>query len=53
MYKVIDYNGDVVKEGLTSKSSAWGWIYSTYGFDFVREMDFKVEREEEKDAESE
>ena len=48
-YKIIDYAGDVVKEGLQSKSSAWGWIYSTYGYEFAKNMEFKVVREEEED----
>lgn len=49
MFKVIDYAGDVVKEDLQSKSSAWGWIYSTYGYDFAKNMEFKVVREEVED----
>ena len=52
-YKIIDYAGDVVKEGLRSESSAWGWIYSTYGYEFIKYMEFKVVREEENDEQSE
>ena len=53
MFKVIDYAGETVKDGFGSAAAAYNFLYITYSVDFIKEMWFRVIREEEKDEQSE
>ena len=51
MFKIIDYAGETVKYGFGSAAAAYNFLYITYSVDFIKEMGFRVIREEEKDVE--
>ena len=51
MLKIIDYAGETVKDGFGSAAAAYNFLYITYSVDFIKEMGFRVIREEEKDVE--
>ena len=50
MFKIIDYAGETVKDGFGSAVAAYNFLYITYSVDFIKEMGFRVIREE-KDVE--
>lgn len=52
-YKIIDYAGEIFKDGFETCESAYGYLYISYNTDFIREMQFKVVREEEEDERAE
>ena len=52
-YKVIDYAGETVKSGFMTVGATYNFLYITYSVDFIKEMGFKVIREEEEDEQSE
>lgn len=52
-YKVIDYAGDIVESGFVSYGSAWHWLYQNYTSIALKELEFKVVREEVEDEQSE
>ena len=49
MFKIIDYAGETVKDGFGTASAAYTFLYLTYSVDFIKEMHFRVIREEEED----
>ena len=53
MFKIIDYAGETVKDGFGSAAAAYNFLYITYSVDFIKEMRFKVIREEDTDVKSE
>ena len=46
MFKIIDYAGETVKDGFGSAAAAYNFLYITYSVDFIKEMWFRVIREE-------
>ena len=48
-YAIVDYAGEVVKDYFGSAAAAYNFLYMTYSVDFIKEMGFKVIREEEED----
>ena len=49
MFKIIDYAGESVKDGFGTASAAYNFLYMTYTVDFIKEMYFRVIREEAED----
>ena len=49
MFKIIDYAGETVKNGFGTASAAYTFLYLTYSVDFIKEMHFRVKREEAED----
>ena len=52
-FKVIDCYGETVKDDFGSAAAAYNFLYITYSVDFIKEMWFRVIREEDTDVESE
>ena len=49
MFKIIDYAGETVKAGFGTASAAYNFLDMTYTVDFIKEMHFRVKREEVED----
>lgn len=48
-YKIIDNYRETVKDGFGTASAAYNFLYMTYTVDFIKEMHFRVKREEAED----
>ena len=49
MFKIIDYAGATVEDGFVNARFAYTWLNEKFSIDFIREMHFRVIREEEED----
>lgn len=46
-YKIIDYDGNCVKDDFKDAETAYKFMWSTYTKDFINDMDFRIVKDEE------
>lgn len=53
MFKIIDHKNETVKDGFKTSGDGWVWLRWRFSEAFIKNMEFKVVREEEEDEQSE